>query len=157
MKWNMLAALALCAALAVPVLASESPSFAEPTYSGQSSPAEKAFLFAMQPYLLARYPTAADAEHAGYVRYTGEDETGAISYANRQWESVDYKHPSQLWYDKHGRLLGADFSVLKTASTPPKRWGINPGRYWEFDRHLHWVTRDPATGAFHYDLYMADD
>jgi len=138
-------------------LAGENPSFKMPTYRGPLDAAEKAFVAEIQVDLGARFPTAADAEKAGYVRYTGEDETGAISYANRQWQSVDAKHPSQLWYDKNGKLLGADFSVLKTGDAPPKRWGINPGRWWEFDRHLHWVTRDPSTGKVTYDLYMADD
>jgi hypothetical protein len=47
--------------------------------------------------------------------------------------------------------------VLKVDNNPPKLWGINPGRWWEFDRHLHWVTRDSATGKVTYDLYMPDD
>jgi len=35
------------------------------------------------------FPMAADAEKAGYVRYTSVDDTGAISYANCNWESAD--------------------------------------------------------------------
>lgn len=56
---------------------------------------------------MARFPHASDAEKAGYVRYTNEDNTGSISYANFSWTS-DPTHPSQLWYDKSGNLLGAD-------------------------------------------------
>lgn len=154
-KSILLAALFLAAASAA--LAGENPSFQEPTYNGPLNASEKAFVAAIQADLTRRFPSATDAEKAGYVRYTGEDSTGAISYANRQWQSADAKHPSQLWYDKHGNLLGADFSVLKVDNKPPALWGINPGRWWEFDRHLHWVTRDPATGKMTYDLYMADD
>jgi len=148
---------ACAVALTAAAFAGENPSFQKPTYFGPLTPSEKAFVAEIQTDLGARFPTAADAEKAGYVRYTAEDDTGAISYANRQWQSADPKHPSQLWYDKNGNVLGADFSVLKTGNSPPQLWGINPGRWWEFDRHLHWVTRDPATGKVTYDLYMADD
>lgn len=127
-----------------------------PTYSGAASAPEKAFISGIQADLNARFPTAADAEKAGYVRYTGEDETGAISYANMQWTSSDAKHPSQLWYDTSGKLLGADFSVPAGASRPTL-WGINPGRWYEFDGHMHWVTKDASTGAYTYDLWVPTD
>lgn len=130
--------------------------FREPTFTGPLSDSEKAFVAAVQTDLGPRFASAKDAEKAGYVRYTGEDETGAISYANRQWQSSDAQHPSQLWYDKNGQLLGADFSRLKTDNTPPDLWGINPGRWWEFDRHMHFVARKPD-GTIAYDLYVADD
>jgi len=142
---------------AASAVANENPSFQTPTYKGGMNAAERSFAASIAADLQRRFPTAADAERAGYVRYTGVDETGAISYANRSWQSADSKHPSQLWYDKKGRLLGADFSRLKTGSTPPHLWGINPGRWWEFDRHMHYVTRDPKTGKVEYDLYVADD
>ena len=149
--------LALTLSLGCAALANENPGFAKPTYFGPLSASEKAFVASIQSDLNARFPTAADAERAGYVRYTGIDDTGAISYANRKWQSIDSRHPSQLWYDKHGKLLGADFSRLWTSNTPPKLWGINPGRWWEFDRHMHYVTRNPRTGKTTYELYVADD
>src|SRR5215469_12812659 len=92
----------LVAALSCAAVAGENPSFQEPTYSGPLNAKEKAFVAAIQADLPKRFATVADAEKAGYVRYTGEDSSGAISYANRQWQSVDAKHPSQLWYDKLG-------------------------------------------------------
>jgi hypothetical protein len=138
------------------VLANENPSFKQPTFTGPLSASEKVFVAAAQSDVGSRFALASDAEKAGYVRYTGEDETGAISYANRQWQSSDADHPSQLWYDKHGSLLGADFSRLKTGNTPPQLWGINPGRWWEFDRHVHFVTKKPD-GTIVYDQYVADD
>ncbi len=58
--------------------------------------AEVQFVNSIQADLMKRFPTAADAEKAGYFRYTTEDNTGAISYANLAWQSVDAKHPSQL-------------------------------------------------------------
>jgi hypothetical protein len=127
------------------------------TYHGPLNASEKAFVRAIAADLMTRYPTAADAEKAGYIRYTAEDETGAISYANLQWQSADIRHPSQLWYDKSGRLLGADYSVLVSGSSGrPQLWGINPGRWVEFDGHIHWVARDPATGRLTYDHWAWD-
>jgi hypothetical protein len=129
----------------------------EPTYFGPLSASEQSFAAAIARDLTARYPTAADAEKAGYVRYTGEDETGAISYANLQWQSADIRHPSQLWYDKNGKLLGADYSVLvATSSSRPQLWGINPGRWVEFDGHIHWVGKNPSTGELTYDHWAWD-
>lgn len=128
-----------------------------PTKTGALSPSEVAFVKAMQQDLMARFPTAADAERAGYIRYTNEDSTGAISYANLQWTSADPKHPSQLWYDKNGALLGADFSVLTSSSAArPSLWGVDSGRWAEFDGHVHWVARDPATGKLTYDHWAMD-
>ncbi len=100
----------------VAVFAAPSLAFAdqEPAYSGPLSPVEAAFVGSIQTDLMKRFPTAQDAEKAGYGRYTNADNTGAISYANFQWQSPDARHPSQLWYDKTGSLLGADFSTYKT-------------------------------------------
>ncbi|MDQ2865013.1 MAG: hypothetical protein M3R51_02185 [Candidatus Eremiobacteraeota bacterium] len=106
---------------------------------------EIAFVSSIQKDLMARFPTPADAEKAGYFRYTNEDNTGSISYANLQWQSADAKSPSQLWYDVNGNLLGADFSVLMTNSPkPPHLWGINPARWQSFDEHVHYVVADTS-------------
>lgn len=124
-----------------------------PSYTGPLSASEKQFVATIQADLMKRFPTAADAEKAGYVRYTNEDNTGAISYANMQWQSADVRHPSQLWYDKNGNLLGADFSVQTDSNTRPNMFGVNPGRWVEFDDHVHWVGRD-ASGNLTYDNYV---
>jgi hypothetical protein len=105
---------------------------------------EVAFVQSIQKDLMARFPTAADAVKAGYFRYTNEDEDGAISYANLQWQSGDPKHPSQLWYDVHGNLLGADFSVLQSSSPePPSIWGVNYRRWVSFRAHIHYILAGP--------------
>jgi hypothetical protein len=138
-------------AMSIAALADEGPS-----YHGPLSTKEQAFVASIQSDLMARFPTAADAVKAGYVRYTGEDNTGAISYANRQWQSSDPRHPSQLWYDKTGHLLGADFSSLVTGSNRPSIFGVNPGRLYEFNDHVHYVLRDDARKVS-YDLYLYPD
>jgi hypothetical protein len=105
---------------------------------------EVAFVQGIQKDLMTRFPTAADAEKAGYFRFGNEDSSGAISYANLQWQSADPQHPSQLWYDVHGNLLGADFSVLQSRSSePPKLWGVGYGRWVSFREHIHWILVGP--------------
>ena len=148
------AMLAALVALAVPASALADQ---DATYHGPLSPGENAFVLSIRSDLTKRFPTAADAEKAGFVRYTNADDSGAVSYANQQWQSADIRHPSQLWYDKNGRLLGADYSVLlSTSPARPQLWGVNPGRWVEFDGHVHWVAKNPATGALTYDHWIMD-
>ncbi|HEY8312694.1 MAG TPA: hypothetical protein VIG51_00855 [Candidatus Baltobacteraceae bacterium] len=149
LKRVVLMVFALALAAASTAMADQSP-----TYAGKLSPVEVAFVRSIQVDLMKRFPTAADAEKAGYVRYTNADSTGAISYANRQWQSPDARHPSQLWYDKAGQLLGADFSVLKTGEQRPSIFGVNPGRLYQFDDHVHYVAKNATTGAMQYDKYV---
>ena len=110
--------------------------------SGMPTAAEAPFVTAVAADLNARFPTPAAAERAGYLRYTDEDDTGAISYANRVWTSADARHPSQLWYDAGGRLLGADFSVPYDAA-PPHLFGVEPDRWSKFGRHEHYGLAGP--------------
>ena len=124
------------------------------TCKGPLSAGESAFVQSVQKDITARYPHASDAIAAGYVRYTAPDDTGAISYANQHWVS-DPTHPSQLWYDVNGNLMGADFSVPRPNNEPrPQLWGIDPCRWFEFNGHIHYVARDPNTGETLYDLYV---
>ena len=135
-------ALALCA-LTVSTALAAAPS-PRPSLPPQPQGTEVAFVQGIQKDLMARFPTAKDAEAAGYFRYGNEDNTGAISYANLQWQSADPQHPSQLWYDVHGNLLGADFSVLKSGSPqPPNLWGVQPGRWVSFREHIHYILAGP--------------
>jgi hypothetical protein len=107
--------------------------------SPQPQGAEIAFVNGLQSDLATRFATPAQAEAAGYFRYTNQDDTGAISYANLQWTSSDPQHPSQLWYSTSGKFLGADFSVPYDAAKPPNLWGVNPQRWTHFGAHVHWV------------------
>jgi hypothetical protein len=135
-------ALALCAlTVSAAVAAAPSP---RPSLPPQPQGSEVAFVQGIQKDLTARFATPKDAEAAGYFRYTNEDNTGAISYANLQWQSADPQHPSQLWYDVNGNLLGADFSVLKSGSPqPPNLWGVQPGRWVSFRQHIHYILAGP--------------
>jgi hypothetical protein len=110
--------------------------------SGVPTAAEMPFVTSVCADLTARFKTEAEAARAGYVRYTDEDDTGAISYANQAWTSADDKHPSQLWYDANGRLIGADFSV-PYETTPPHLYGVDPGRWGRFGQHVHYGLAGP--------------
>ncbi len=101
---------------------------------------EVQFVQNIQKDLNARFPTPAAAVRGGYFRYTNEDEDGAISYANLHWQSGSPNAPSQLWYDVHGHLIGADFSVLQSASpAPPAIWGVSYKRWVSFREHVHYI------------------
>ena len=142
------ALLAAFSVLAVPAVADE-----EPTLKGPLTPSEQQFVTSIQHDLMARFPHVSDAIKAGYVRYTSPDDTGAISYANQQW-AADPTHPSQLWYDADGNLMGADFSVVRSNGEPrPQVWGVDPGRWYEFNGHVHYVVKDPSTGKMLYDQW----
>lgn len=102
--------------------------------------AELAFVDGVQKDLMHRFPTVAAAVKAGYFRYNNEDDSGSISYANLQWQSADPQHPSQLWYDVNGSLLGADFSVLASESaTAPALWGVDARRWFFGGAHIHYI------------------
>jgi hypothetical protein len=125
---------------------------AAPAATAAPSPSapEAAFLATIMRELPKRYPNPAAATKAGYVRFTNEDQTGAISYANsgRSWTATDPLVPSQLWYDVAGRLIGADYSVLQSAVAPdakPSVLGLDPRRFGKIGAHVHYVTCDKAT------------
>jgi hypothetical protein len=134
----------LTCAFAIVALTSVAAYAAAPSPKATLSPipqgGEVAFVQSIQKDLMARFPTPADAERAGYFRFGNEDEDGAISYANLHWQSGSPKEPSQLWYDVHGNLLGADFSVLQSSSPePPALWGVSYRRWISFRAHVHYI------------------
>jgi len=113
--------------------------------------AEAKVVAAMSVDLQKRFPTPKDAETAGYVRYTNEDETGAISYANpTHLISTDIKDPSQLWYDVNGKLLGVDYAVAREAiGIPPALFGFDAIRAHKLGAHVHYVLKN-ADGTYTY-------
>jgi hypothetical protein len=140
------AATAFAGTVGIAQMSSAAPSPAPTaTLPPQPQGAEVAFVTSIQKDLMRRFPRAANALKAGYFRYGNEDETGAISYVNLRWQSIDPRHPSQLWYDVKGNLLGADFSVLQSSSpSAPHLWGVNPRRWLDFPAHVHWIVVDPS-------------
>jgi hypothetical protein len=150
--WKTLLAAVAIFAVAAPALADE-----KATCTGPLSAGETTFVQSTAHDLNARFPHASDALAAGYVRYTAPDDTGAISYANDQWKA-DPTHPSQLWYDADGNLMGADFSVPRLNSQPrPQLWGIDPCRWFEFNGHVHYVVQVPDTKQMLYDQWIWND
>lgn len=126
------------------------------TLSPHPAGSEKQFVHFATHALVTRYATPAAAQSAGYYRYNNEDETGAISYVNPAYWKSDLSHPSQLWYDVHGRLLGADYTIpMVDHPRKPSIWGVQPSRWSKFDAHVHWVLRLPD-GAYKYGLATSD-
>lgn len=127
--------IAICLAFTVSgVVRAAAPTPAPPpTAAPAESSTEQTFVSTVTSDLQSRFATTAQATAAGYFRYTDEDQTGAISWVNiKSWQS-DEQHPSQLWYDVSGRLIGADFSVLQSNSKArPEIWGVSPSRWLDF-------------------------
>lgn len=142
----------LAALVSTLVVASAATPAPKATLSPVPHGTEAAFVTSIQKDLNARFPTPQDAVKAGYFRFGNEDEDGAISYANLHWQSGNPQEPSQLWYDVHGNLLGADFSVLQSSSPePPQLWGVNPLRWVSFREHVHYI----LSGANGTEIYGA--
>ena len=133
----------LLAATAATILIAPARSAFAADASGRPTAAEKPFVTAVSADLTARFATIDAARKAGFFRYTDEDDTGAISYANLKWTSADQKHPSQLWYDVEGRLIGCDFSVPYTEA-PPELFGLQASRWQKFGAHAHYGLVGPG-------------
>ena len=126
-----------------------------PSAAPVANVSEQRFVAARVHELQAKYPTTAAARRGGYFRYTDEDPAGIIAYANLRWQS-DEHHPSQLWYDDRGHLIGADFS--RSVGDPTKRprlWGLAPERWTHFIEHVHFGVRSGNVryGAVYVDRY----
>lgn len=121
-----------------------------PTPAPPASASETTFLRQIMALLPRLYPTTAEANTAGYVRFSNEDRTGAISYVNPSyWDSRELEHPSQLWYDVNGRLIGADYSMLQADAPngPPALHGISPSRFHRVGAHIHYVVCPSGTST----------
>lgn len=155
MKNNIAAALALSAAL---IICASANSAAAKTAPPPNTPtaAELPFVTRATAELQKLYGTTALAAKAGYFRYTDEDPTGAISWVNPKYFVSDETHPSQLWYDVKGHLIGVDYSVMKTSKTLPNKWGILPARWFEFEAHVHYGVAVKALGAMKLGYIMPD-
>lgn len=133
---------------ASPMPMAPSKATSSPTPAPPASATEKQFVDSVSKDLQSRFATTDAATAAGYFRYTDEDDTGAISWVNTKYWTSDPQHPSQLWYDVKGRLIGADFSVPESSSTKPSLWGVSPSRWTEFEAHVHFGIKTPSGTAF---------
>lgn len=142
-RFSLLLALALVAA---PFAARAADAPATPAPSPNA--AEATFLAKVMSDLPKLFPTPQSALAAGYVRYTNEDKTGAISYAKPDgFNSTNVDQPAQLWYDVSGHLIGADYSVLQSTvrgSGVPALFGLDKSRFIRIPAHVHYVTCDAA-------------
>ena len=119
--------------------------------------AEQPFVTKATAELQHLYGTTAQAKAAGYFRYNNEDRTGAISWVNTKYWTSDETHPSQLWYDVKGRLIGVDYAQPWTDTKhPPKMWGIDPRRWFEFEPHVHFAVTQ-SDGSLKYGGAMQKD
>ncbi len=148
---SIFALIAVCAALAsAPALSATSSGTPTPapTAAPPMSASERQFVDSVTKDLQSRFATTAAATAAGYFRYTNEDDTGAISWVNTKYWASDPQHPSQLWYDVNGKLIGADWSVLQSSSPQkPSVWGISSTRWIDFSpAHVHFGVTT-ATGV----------
>lgn len=121
-----------------------------PTAAPAESASEQQFVASVTADLQNRFSTTDKASAAGYFRYTNEDDTGAISWVNTKSWASDQTHPSQLWYDANGRLIGADFSVLQsTSAARPNVWGVSPSRFVDFSpAHVHFAIKTASGLAY---------
>ncbi|HEY6486825.1 MAG TPA: hypothetical protein VIX83_10625 [Candidatus Cybelea sp.] len=144
--------IAMCLAFSVSgVVRAAAPTPAPPpTPAPTESAAEQTFVSTVTTDLQSRFATTAQATAAGYFRYTNEDQTGAISWVNTKYWQSDEQHPSQLWYDVTGRLIGADFSVLQSNSkAQPAVWGVAPSRWLDFSPgHVHFGVKTASGVAY---------
>ncbi len=133
--------------LLVPAVINAAAPAPAPTAAPPESASEKQFVSSVSTDLQSRFATTAQARAAGYFQYTVEDQTGAISWVNTSYWQSDPTHPSQLWYDAKGRLIGADFSVLQNSAHAPRPsvWGVAPSRWLDFSpAHVHFAIKTPS-------------
>lgn len=113
------------------------------TLTARATPAEAAFVARVAKTLLAKYPTSADAERAGYHQTTGIDEDGTAIYFDGTFSRVDTLHPNFLWYDRHGKLVGLDYEYPQSAypKPPVSRFPAQANRWTVVPEHNHFAYR----------------
>lgn len=142
-----------CARTAAPIAP---PPLVAPTLSPFPNRGEAKFVAAVSADLRKRFPSTQSAIDAGYFRYTAEDDAGIITFTNLRWFADDPKHPTQLWYDAKGRLIGTDFTMpVWDRAKRPAVWGLQPDRWVHFIAHVHYVVRG-ADGQERYGSLFND-
>ncbi|MDE2572061.1 MAG: hypothetical protein KGM44_06010 [bacterium] len=109
----------------------------------QASPAEIAFVSRVAKRLLAEFPTAAEAERAGYRQTTGVGSDGTSIYFNDDFVRLDELHPNFLWYDRRGRLVGLDYEYPQSEhpQAPTVLFPVQASRWTVVHEHIHYAYR----------------
>ena len=145
MKRQSISALLFAFALVCASLGTASAAVTPKPTTAPATAAEQSFVARVTADLQKRFGSQRAASAAGYYRFTDEDDTGAISWVNTKYWKSDPQHPSQLWYDAKGRLIGVDLSVPKSDSaTAPNLWGISPSRWITFRKHVHFGVKNAS-------------
>ena len=135
----------LAAAITTMTPAHAPMTMATPAMQPKPTAAESAFVSTVSAALLAKYPTAKNAEAAGYVRLTRlspEDHT--YVYTTMTYDKIDRLHPNFLWYDRKGKLVGLDYEYPKWAW--PKipsmtAYPVAASRWVTIEQHMHYAYR----------------
>ncbi|HVA38833.1 MAG TPA: hypothetical protein VNJ51_14595 [Candidatus Dormibacteraeota bacterium] len=116
---------------------------AAPARAADTTPAEAAFVARVAKALLAAYPTAVQAEKAGYVQTTGVDEDGTAIYFDHDFAHVSALHPNFLWYDRQGKLVGLDYEYPQAnyPKTPTSLYPVAASRWTVVHEHVHFAYR----------------
>ena len=122
-------------------------SMAMSTPAAQPKPnaAESAFISSVSMTLLAKYPTAKQAEAAGYTQLTRLEPTDhTYNYTTFTYDKIDRLHPNFLWFDRNNKLVGLDYEYPKSAW--PKipsatAYPVAASRWVTIPEHMHFAYR----------------
>jgi len=132
--------LSLCCALATLGPAHADTLQAAPGMDQAAQPvsaSEQRFISSVTTDLRDRLGTTAEAKAQGYFRYT-ITVNNVISWVNPNYWKSDAKHPGELLYDVHGKLLAAYFTIPRTDSkATPHLWGMSASRWTTAQQHVH--------------------
>lgn len=136
----------LFAAFVVAAMATTAPmthmSMATPAPQAKPNAAETAFINSVGTSLMASYPTAKEAEAAGYVRMTKLEKDGTYVYSNMTYTKIDRLHPNFLWYDRNFKLVGLDYEYAKSSSPAfpgASVYPVLPSRWVTIPEHMHYA------------------
>lgn len=113
------------------------------TSSPPLTDSEKAFVTKTSATLNQEYPTTASAKSAGFTILfdtIGDDNT--YDWTNMSFTGVTPDHPNFLWYDRHGKLAGADWELPAAGyPSPPNlaEFPVTAARWVKLPEHVHYA------------------
>ena len=114
------------------------------TAAKRVSTGEQQFINSVTRDLQGRLGTTAQAQSAGYFRYTVAVKN-VTSWVNPNYWKSDAEHPSELLYTANDKLLAAYFSIPRAESgTKPDLWGMSPSRWTASQQHVHFGVKTPS-------------